>query len=311
MASQLSATFNEGLVDEGSTVEMNNEEVRDERQQNDDETVTGMAGNKEYFTSSAWQKNIEEKVKLYQGIKEPHYSNINQAERQSTNQRPSPSIQCHSLSTLPHLVVQGEIQNHVSIWKFPISISQSTIGGRRGSNACTFISLLLAKYYYCNPACNNHELRSNLPLPQEWVYLLTLAIIQGNNTHDRLTGGGAHNFGVREASQAMPLFANRLRISAEFPADLVPQPQPAAELPFYLTQAEQQPKTVALFIINEKTVSFIPHKGGYILIDSHVHQHHGALIAYVKKTDVWELIKFYHASTGRPFTLGTVTMVSF
>ena len=181
------------------------------------------------------------------------------------------------------------------------------IGGRRGSNTCTF----MAKYYYCNPTCNNHELRPNSPIPQEWVYLLTLAIIQGNNTHDRLTGGGAHNFGVREASQAMPLFANRLRISAEFPADLVHQPQPAAELPFYLTQAEQQQKTVALFIINEKTVSFIPHKGGYILIDSHVHQHHGALITYVKKTDVWELIKFDHASTGRPFTLGTVTVVSF
>ena len=48
----------------------------------------------------------------------------------------------------------------------------------------------------------------------------------------------------------MPLFSNRLRISAEFPADLVPQPQPAAEFPFYLTQAEQQQKTVALFIIN-------------------------------------------------------------
>lgn len=116
-----------------------------------------IAGNKDYFTSSAWQ-NTEEKVKLYQGIKKPHYSNINQAERQSSNQRPSPSIHRHSLSTLPHLVVQGEIQNHVSIWKFPISISQSTVGGRRGSNACTFISLLLAKYYYCNPSCNNHEL---------------------------------------------------------------------------------------------------------------------------------------------------------
>ena len=68
-----------------------------------------IAGNKDYFTSSAWQ-NTEEKVKLYQGIKKPHYSNINQAERQSSNQRPSPSIHRHSLSTLPHLVVQGEIQ---------------------------------------------------------------------------------------------------------------------------------------------------------------------------------------------------------
>lgn len=61
MASQLSATFNEGLIDVGSTVEMENEEVRDERQQNDDEIVAGIAGNEEYFTSSAWQKNIEEK----------------------------------------------------------------------------------------------------------------------------------------------------------------------------------------------------------------------------------------------------------
>lgn len=49
MASQLSATFNEGFIGVGSTVEMENEEVRDERQQNDDETVTGIAGSKEYL----------------------------------------------------------------------------------------------------------------------------------------------------------------------------------------------------------------------------------------------------------------------
>lgn len=69
MASQLSATFNEGFIGVGSTVEMENEEVRDERQQNDDETVTGIAGSKEYFTSSAWPKKIEEKVKLYQALR--------------------------------------------------------------------------------------------------------------------------------------------------------------------------------------------------------------------------------------------------
>ena len=61
----------------------------------------------------------------------------------------------------------------------------------------------------------------------------------------------------------MPLFVNKERISAKFPADLAPQPQQAANVPFYLAQAQQQQKTLALFIIDENTVSFIPHKAGY------------------------------------------------
>ena len=40
----------------------------------------------------------------------------------------------------------------VTIWNLPIHISQSTINGRLWSNACTLISLLVAKSYYMNQA---------------------------------------------------------------------------------------------------------------------------------------------------------------
>lgn len=48
------------------------------------------------------------------------------------------------------LYVPPSTTDTVTSWELPVSLSQSTIGGRHGSNACTVTSLLLAKTYLTN-----------------------------------------------------------------------------------------------------------------------------------------------------------------
>lgn len=61
--------------------------------------------------------------------------------------------------------------------------------------------------------------------------------------------------------QAIPTLTASVNISSQFLADLAPQKKPTAKLSYHLPQATQKQITVALYINNESTVSFVPHKG--------------------------------------------------
>ena len=82
-------------------------------------------------------------------------------------------------------------RQHFSFF-FPQSVLQATLNDRWGSNDCTFY---LAKSYHANIG--------HLPAPTQTSPMSAAAvmscIIQGNATHDTLTGGGAINFAVDEA----------------------------------------------------------------------------------------------------------------
>ena len=62
----------------------------------------------------------------------------------------------------------------VLFWFFPQSISQATLHGRNGSNACTFIALLNARLFHLNS--NILDLRENLSLSQAWISLFLTTI---------------------------------------------------------------------------------------------------------------------------------------
>ena len=67
-------------------------------------------------------------------------------------------------------------------WYFPESFSQSTIGGRNGSNACAFNCM-----YFGQVASKGLLLpRQGLALPNIWKEALELAIVSGNDLHDEL-----------------------------------------------------------------------------------------------------------------------------
>ena len=80
-------------------------------------------------------------------------------------------------------------------WTFPASFCQSTLGGRSGSNACTFIALYFGHSY----------LRNNLPPPvhsslsMEWKCALYKALEKGNEIHDELFEGEGVDVSVEDA----------------------------------------------------------------------------------------------------------------
>ena len=69
----------------------------------------------------------------------------------------------------------------VNFWKLRPFLSQSTIRGRQGSNACTLISLLLAKTYMTN--IQLVQLVDSQPLNQSWIVALVSCMLEANQGH--------------------------------------------------------------------------------------------------------------------------------
>ena len=63
--------------------------------------------------------------------------------------------------------VPSSTTQSVTFWELPAFLSQSTIGGCQGSNACTVISLLLAKTYLTNKSFL--QLKNHQPLTPSWM----------------------------------------------------------------------------------------------------------------------------------------------
>ena len=74
-----------------------------------------------------------------------------QSRNQSQQQTPSVAQQRFSNLSVPpqstSIHVPSSTTQSVTFWELPAFLSQSTIGGHQSSNACTVISLLLAKTY--------------------------------------------------------------------------------------------------------------------------------------------------------------------
>ena len=71
-------------------------------------------------------------------------------------------------------------------------------------------------------------------------------------------------------------------------------------------------KSVYLFILDGKTVSFIPMPHSQILlVDSHLHGSTGALVAHSQRRDVPQLLSWFKEFNASQYTLGTVTKITF
>jgi len=66
-------------------------------------------------------------------------------------------------------------------------------------------------------------------------------------------------------------------------------------------------RTACIYVINDKTVAFIPTQQGITLFDSHFHGNSGAFLAMA----AWELLSWFKTVKSIPHNLGTVTSVTF
>ena len=241
---------------------------------------------------------------------------------------PSPIIQftttpllqiCHIHLALTVLLMFWHpfISHHTTLamslsWSFPSTISQSTILGRSGSNACTLIALLFSKLFFSSnvvyPAITS-------PLSQTWVYqIIVQGILIGNRIYDSITQHAPQTFGVSEALQVSTVLNNVIGLttmSLELPASIVPEASPSASLPYHWRQALMQGKTTSIFILQSNTVVFIPTPQGIFLLDSHFHGNSGAHVAFAEWQHAYDLLSWFKANNNFQYTLGTVTNVKF
>lgn len=122
----------------------------------------------------------------------------------------------------------------VLFWFFPQSISQATLHGRNGSNACTFIALLNARLFHLNS--NLLDLRENMSLSQAWISLFLTTITHGNNMHDKATSGRPINFTVEDAFPHLEAALGKCEIEDSFDLSITCENTqiPQSSLAFYL-----------------------------------------------------------------------------
>ena len=161
-------------------------------------------------------------------------------------------------------------------WTFPADFCQSTLGGRSGSNACTFIALYFGHLY----------LHWKLPPPlhsvlsMEWESALYKAMQKGNKIHDELFEGEGVDVAVEDAvemagtecfvqyiGQGLDLIGSDCEDQLAEVMEMLSTSTPPSSCNVVVTRG-----TSFLFIVNKDRSCMI--------VDSHRHVNVGAVIAY-------------------------------
>ena len=193
------------------------------------------------------------------------------------------------------------------------NLSQSTIGGRQGSNACTIIVSLVG-YHFVKLGLPELSLST---LPSQWFDVLVDSMLAGNALHDVLFDGEARNLDIEGAVESC---GNDLHIASYDqpigfdlrPGDLSPLVQTLQ------AQATRHQRQAAVFISGFKSVALlIWETGAFAIFDSHMHAQFGAIISYVPQgptsgTDIVSWLsktvqKYFNGSLG----LCTLTFVTY
>ena len=258
------------------------------------------------------------------GHRRSHGSHITCPILLQTNNHSQPSQQTTQSSTPasshnPHaplstqtstLHVSPSTVHMVTFWELPAFLSQSTIGGRQGSNACTLISLLLAKTYMTNKQLL--QLVDTQPLNQSWIVALVSCMLGGNQVYDAYTRNPIY-LGVVEA---IPLVRNSLgqvNYEEELTVCFVKEVGAAEESALSYQLSRRLSSTNAAFtIISGMTITFISDgSGNIILLDSHLHTPKGALVAKCKHGDIEGLLNWLKGRLRVLINLCTVTFIHF
>ena len=180
-----------------------------------------------------------------------------------------PTIQPASICGHP-----SEFNKMVTEWSFPEDFSQSTIGGRNGSNACAFICL-----YFGQVASKGLLVpKQGLTLSSVWREVFEWAITSGNELHDELFDHEGINVNVDEAVEIAGEECGVACLGQQ--KDFFGSPKELlAEYLNLLALGAQ--RSCHLFFSSERTMFLMCDRGNLYFVDSHSHKDSGALIASV------------------------------
>ena len=174
-----------------------------------------------------------------------------------------------------------DVGSGITEWFFPGNISQSTIDGRNGSNACTFIALNFGNIY--------QQSRLNTPqqhLNQKWQAALKDAIRTGNDMHDELFDGAGINVAVDDAIDKV---GNLCQVGGILHEHNVFGANPLDQFSAVIDLILHQKPSFHVLVVNGMTMLLIVDCNGTLMfIDSHIH---GNMYMYIPKTmDFYEML---------------------
>ena len=184
-----------------------------------------------------------------------------------------PPIYASPVSMLTGNTVPGIAD--ITEWRFPADFCQSVVGGRSGSNACTFIALyfghLLLHDKLPKPVGNN--------LAMEWKCALYKAMKKGNEIHDELFEGEGIDVSAEDAVSMAGTQCCANSVGQGY--DLIGhdcEDQLAGVFQMLCTSQQTRCHTI---VTTGRTMLFVVNgDGSCMIVDSHKHINHGAVIAY-------------------------------
>lgn len=237
-----------------------------------------------------------------------------QSNNQSQQQTPSSAQKQSSNSSVPpqstSIHVPSSMIHSVTFWELPFFLSQSTIGGRQGNNACTVISLLMAKTYLTNKSLLT--LNNDQPLSPSWILAFMSCMMGGNQVYDRSMQSPSY-LGVVEAIPLVRCSLGSVSYEQELTVCFVKEPNSREEsaLSFHLSRRLNN-TNAAFTIIRDLTITFVSDSNGnIILMDSHLHHPRGALVAKTTSNDIEVLLKWLKVKLSTTVNLCTVTFINF
>ena len=160
------------------------------------------------------------------------------------------------------------------IWFLLSQFSLYTLYRRNGSNACTFIALLLAKFSFLHKSALS----------------LSKYISLGNHIHDSVTTVIGRYFSVRKATPFLGLNTGNVQLEDSFDLSILNENPmvPQSSLGFYLEWLTNEGNLATVVIMNGMTISLVGQNNNIIIIDGQL----GAMVGLISIDKVEELLIF-------------------
>lgn len=306
---QLTKSFNEGLLSTSSSPGVSEESTPSDSNLDDDSVTHNNPRDSSYYASEEWQQEIDATLNTIH-VPQPSQqssssvaSNTPTWQQSALNSQSSNCVQQQDPSQRFLTFTSGSVLS----WFFPQSISQATLHGRNGSNACTFIALLNARLFHLN--ANILDLRENF----SWISLFLTTITNGNNLHEKVTSGRPIDFTVADTFPHLESALGKCEIEDSFDLSISCENTqiPQSSLAFYLQRLARENNLSAIAITNGMSWCFVGKNDYLIALDSHPHNLQGAMVAQTKMGNREELLTALKLLLSPQFNTYSLTFVSF